>query len=90
MNDAEWSKLIKERDKMCQYAGCNSTIGEAHHWINTRKYKNTRYDLENGIMLCAKHHRLVHDKNIKPPSPYFKRFVSRETVEKIRKKKWEG
>ena len=40
MTDAEWSKLIKERDKVCQFAGCNSIVGEAHHWINTRKYRN--------------------------------------------------
>lgn len=89
MTDAQWSKLIKERDKVCQFAGCNNRVGEAHHWINTRKYKNTRYLLENGIMLCFKHHRLVHDKGIRPPSRYFKKFITQERVDKIRRLKWE-
>lgn len=88
MTDAEWSKLIKERDMMCQFAGCNCRVGEAHHWINTRKYKNTRYLLDNGIMLCFKHHRLVHDKGIRPPSRYFKKFITQERVDEIRKLKW--
>ncbi len=88
MTDAEWSKLIRERDKVCQYAGCNSRVGEAHHWINTRGCKKTRHLLENGIMLCAKHHRLVHDKGIKPPSPLFKKFITQEQVDKIRGIKW--
>lgn len=89
MTDAQWSKLIKERDKVCQFAGCNSRVGEAHHWINTRKYKNTRYLIENGIMLCFKHHRLVHDKGIRPPSRYFKKFITQERVDEIRRLKWE-
>lgn len=89
MTDAQWSKLIKERDKVCQFAGCNSRVGEAHHWINTRKYQNTRYLLDNGIMLCFKHHRLVHDKGIRPPSRYFKKFITQERVDEIRRLKWE-
>ena len=89
MTDAQWSKLIKERDVVCQFAGCNSRVGEAHHWINTRKYKNTRYLLDNGIMLCFKHHRLVHDKGIRPPSRYFKKFITQERVDEIRRLKWE-
>lgn len=89
MTDAQWSKLIKERDKVCQFAGCNSRVGEAHHWINTRRYKNTRYLLENGIMLCFKHHRLVHDKGIRPPSRYFKKFITQKRVDEIRRLKWE-
>ena len=88
MTDAEWSKLVRERDVVCQFAGCNSRVGEAHHWINTRGCSKTRYLLDNGIMLCARHHRIVHDKGIKPPSRYFKKFISKQKVEEIRRMKW--
>ena len=51
-----WGQIIRLRDKKCRYCGTTETLN-AHH-IFTRSRLNTRYDPENGILLCAAHHTL--------------------------------
>jgi hypothetical protein len=54
--DKLWSKVILARDKhKCQYCGRE---GNNPHHIYTRSRLNTRFDLDNGICLCALHHTL--------------------------------
>jgi len=52
----EWSKLVKERDNFkCVF--CDETkMLNAHHIIN-RQNEDLRFDINNGITLCSKHHR---------------------------------
>ena len=51
------SKLIKIRAGFkCEYCGATKYLN-AHH-IFTRNNYSTRYDLDNGICLCSKHHTL--------------------------------
>jgi hypothetical protein len=57
--DSLWIKAVREiwnnRCGMCATRdGC-----ECHH-IRIRKYRNTRWDTKNGILLCKEHHILVH------------------------------
>ena len=55
--DLLWSSAIKIRDKQkCQVCGSMQSLN-SHHII-TRKNKSVRFDLDNGITLCAKHHKL--------------------------------
>ena len=54
--DREWSLKIKELlDNKCVICG-DTKILHAHHLI-PREIKETRWDLENGIVLCPKHHK---------------------------------
>ena len=60
----EWREKIIEMDNfLCQK--CNDYFGnmkglEAHHIYNFSEYPNLWYDLNNGITLCKKCHKLFH------------------------------
>ena len=59
----QWRKCIIERDKgTCQMCGSKEKIC-VHHIIRYRDCyddENVLYDLNNGICLCKKCHKLVH------------------------------
>ena len=64
-------RALAQRDHGCIFPGCDRTAAwtEGHHWRDpwtpTRpgeRLGNT--DLDNGCLLCADHHRLVHARNI--------------------------
>lgn len=60
--DGLWSLAIRD-DWNNTCAVCGSGKCEAHHLI-PRTHYTTRYDLRNGIALCAPHHKF--DANISP------------------------
>lgn len=60
--DELFSKLVRERDGRCQWPGCQSTKIYTHH-IFSRRYLQTRWDMENGISLCVHHHSLEAHNN---------------------------
>ena len=52
-------RALEERDRGCRYPGCASRFTEAHHvkhWAN-----GGETSLANTILLCRRHHRLVHE-----------------------------
>lgn len=51
--DKLWAEAIHRRGK-CEYCGSVGRLN-AHH-IHTRSNKSTRWDIENGILLCVHHH----------------------------------
>ena len=55
-NYIEWSKLVKERDDykcaICEAEGLLHT-----HHIIPRQNKMYRFDVDNGITLCPRHHK---------------------------------
>jgi hypothetical protein len=53
--DLFWGKRIHASGKCAVGVGCSGPL-EAHHLIR-RSVKTTRHALENGILLCAFHHR---------------------------------
>ena len=55
--DKEWREAIKQRDK-CG-AICKRSEGklDAHHLI-PKQFKECRWDLLNGILLCFQHHKV--------------------------------
>ena len=56
--DFAWAKLVKLRAGMkCEYCGTTTKQLHSHH-IYTRSKKSTRWDVQNGICLCAGHHVL--------------------------------
>jgi hypothetical protein len=48
--DIAWAKRIKEQGRACAVCGRTSYLN-AHH-IFSRRYMNTRWDIDNGITLC--------------------------------------
>ena len=62
MADKLWSVAVRV-DWNDQCAVCGKRKCEAHHLI-PRQWEATRYDLRNGIALCARHHQF--DPDISP------------------------
>ena len=53
--DIMWSKLVKEKaDYKCEVCGATSLLN-SHHIIG-RVNRSLRWDLQNGVCLCVKHH----------------------------------
>ena len=56
--DTAWAKLVKLRaNNKCEYCGTTEKQLHSHH-IYTRSRKATRWDVKNGLSLCAGHHVL--------------------------------
>jgi hypothetical protein len=54
--DRAWAKLIKDKfNNKCIICGSSEKLN-AHHLI-PREIKKFKYDLDNGVALCPKHHR---------------------------------
>lgn len=52
---ALWSPIIKERDKVCVVCGSKKCLN-AHHFFSELDCPSIRFDFENGVTLCARHH----------------------------------
>ncbi|MDE2874805.1 MAG: DUF222 domain-containing protein, partial [Gemmatimonadota bacterium] len=52
-------RALEERDRGCRYPGCASRFTEAHHGKHWADGGET--SLANTILLCRRHHRLVHE-----------------------------
>lgn len=52
----DWADQVKARDNH-QCIICQSTIKPNAHHLISRSIKETRYKIDNGVTLCAKHHR---------------------------------
>jgi hypothetical protein len=56
-------RALHKRSKHCQYPGCSATRElEAHHLIPDEHGGKT--ELDNLILLCPHHHKLLHDQHI--------------------------
>lgn len=67
--DKLWKAKVLERDgRRCKICGKTDRL-QAHH-IFTRSRKSTRWDLDNGITLCAGHHYWAHREPER-----FRRFI---------------
>ena len=57
--------LRKKQEDSCEYCGIKCFGRQSHpHHIRSRKYYESRWDLRNLVLLCAKCHRAYHDGNI--------------------------
>jgi len=62
-NYVEWAKIVKSRDNYaCQI--CDQSGGElnAHHMFSWDEHIELRYDIDNGVTLCHKHHMDFHNR----------------------------
>ncbi len=61
---AQLRALHKRSGGHCQYPGCTATRElEAHHLIADER--GGRTELDNLILLCPRHHKLLHDHHIR-------------------------
>jgi 5-methylcytosine-specific restriction endonuclease McrA len=70
--DLEWRDKVKKRDNY-QCAICSRKEFLDCHHILPREIKSYRWTLENGILLCKKHHRF--SREISPHSNSFIFFI---------------
>jgi hypothetical protein len=74
-------RALDTRDRGCRYPGCNSTrFVEAHHIEHWARGGAT--DLGNLILLCRRHHRLLHEQgySIRLDGDAEPRFANRHGV----------
>ncbi|HEX9887886.1 MAG TPA: HNH endonuclease signature motif containing protein, partial [Nitriliruptorales bacterium] len=56
-------RALRTRDRRCRYPGCGATRWvEAHHIHEVSKGGKTR--LNNLVLLCVRHHHVVHDQGV--------------------------
>lgn len=60
-----WAKSIKERDGKCTSCGSLDDL-HAHHIKPKSSHPELIYDLSNGIALCYRCHKKLHEEN-RPP-----------------------
>ena len=66
-----WAARVKRRDKVCQIVGCGRRkTGHAHHIKNASHHPELRYDVANGVRVCARCHWAIH--NLVHPSYRYK------------------
>ena len=57
-------RALRKRADHCQYPGCTATRElEAHHVLAVDR--GGRTELDNLILLCPRHHKLIHDRHIR-------------------------
>jgi len=61
----EWSIAVRNRDEN-KCVICNSTeFLNAHHIFpkEAKRYRDLRFDINNGITLCSRHHKYSYDNS---------------------------
>ena len=59
--DAQWKHAVLRRDLYtCRFPGCdaNTNLDAAH--IIARRFLASRWEVQNGLTLCRRHHELMH------------------------------
>lgn len=87
--DDAWSKLVKLRaGNKCEYCGTKTKQLHSHH-LFTRSRRSTRWDVQNGICLCAGHHVLGNFSAHKSPlefTEWLYTYKGKDFIDKIRLK----
>jgi hypothetical protein len=80
-----WSEKGKIRSEFkCEYPDCNVNYHQVHaHHVFHRSIANTRYDIDNCIILCPVHHTLGQDSAHKDPT-----FIARIIACGVRTSEW--
>ena len=87
--DKEWALKIKERDGFkCCICGVTTYLN-SHHLI-PREIKPLKYDLDNGITLCRKHHMFSREISAHNNPLAFMWFLEKNKKNQIKrlKEKW--
>lgn len=89
--DALWSKIVRNKyDNKCVI--CGSPKPSAHH-IFSRTYKSTRWEPDNGVALCYKHHIWFAHQRFEEFRDFIVNFISEEKYNYLKNKSqeiWKG
>lgn len=57
----KWRKSVYKRDNhQCRWPNCNQkTKLNAHHIKQWAHYPSLRFEINNGITLCKRHHKMI-------------------------------
>lgn len=81
LQDAEWSKAVKERDAYtCRWCGKQ---GDHPHHIVKRRFQETRLDIENGVTLCFLCHEWFEKHSVQAKDRLQKMLKGKVPDEKI-------
>lgn len=88
-----WSLIVKIRaGHRCEYYNCsyNYNLLNSHHFYSKGAYSQLKYDIENGICLCVKHHTAGFSKEAAHSDPNFNdKILGRfEGFEPVRSEEW--
>jgi len=75
-----WSIAVRNRyDNKCAVCGCTENLN-AHHIVPKEQKDNAlKYDIKNGISLCAKHHKYGYDISPhKNPIKFFEWLITND------------
>ncbi len=57
----QWRKVILKRDNyLCQVRSCGEKSNLVHHKLSVKDYPDLRLVIENGMVVCKKHHNQIH------------------------------
>jgi hypothetical protein len=58
--DKKWSEIVhKIYNHRCAF--CPETFALAAHHIRSRRFSSTRWNTDNGVLVCRKHHFCSHN-----------------------------
>lgn len=86
-----WARKVKERDNFyCQICGKSDVYLHSHHCNSWDLFESQRFDVDNGVTLCEKHHDDFHvmygfGNNTKYQFLEFKKFY--DVIVKLAKEK---
>lgn len=64
-NYQNFRRAVRNRDGCCKWPLCGSKRKlQVHHILTWAKFPLLRYDINNGITLCKKHHKIVTGKEL--------------------------
>ncbi len=78
--DNLWSKIIKAKGK-CEFKNCRKERYLNSHHIISRSNKTLRWDLKNGVCLCAGHHTLLTNSAHKNPIEFLEQMKEKRGQE---------
>lgn len=85
-----WRERVFKRDGYtCQYPDCKQPHGSlnAHHIKMKYYFPELIFDIRNGITLCYKHHKKIHDKGSDEFVKLFQKIVKANTKKPKKRKK---
>jgi len=71
-----WSPLVKKKAKYkCEVCGATENL-QSHHIIGRGNWR-LRWEVRNGVCLCAKHHKFDKHRSAHNNSPWFNEWLDK-------------